>query len=235
MDHSRDQARPATLVRRTQTTTRVSIKELVKPEVIPPVGVEVKHIIPPVDTPPAIITPGKKMLQPVLDLLRNMSQMHVLARSHRTLDLQILPKEEIKPLQGLNQQEIDTQPDRPTPVAVTPKQTAVRVAGDVAYLEDLAVDLHRVGVFLMILRQRPDTMRTQKLILIEHPLQNLDQPLLIDQRQQNPIAFTPLPDTVHRPLRNITLIRHEPLYPLLERWQPVDQLRFQRQRRVERN
>lgn len=181
MDHLGNQSSPAALVRSTETTTSVSIKELMEPQVILPMLVKVKEIRSGISSPTPFIVSGKQMLQPVLNLFRDVAQMHIIARARRALDLERIAVEHVKPEQGLDQQEIDTEPDWAPPVAVPPKESTVRVARYVAHREHLAIDFHGVRVFFVVLGHRPDAVIGKELGFVKHPLENFDQSVFANE------------------------------------------------------
>src|SRR5687767_11043943 len=131
VNHAGNEPRPATLVRGAQAAARVAVKELVEPEVVLPVLIIVEQVVAAVAAPAPIRVARKHVLQAVLDLLRYLAQVHVVAAASRALHLELGPVKEVEPLERLDEQKVDAQPDGASPVAVAAKETAVRVARDI--------------------------------------------------------------------------------------------------------
>lgn len=211
VDESCNQTGPATLVSCPQATARIAVKELVVPQVVFPERVEVERVITAIDASATVIASSKKMLQAVLKFFSDMTQVHVVTRSNRAFNLKALSKKEVVSLQRLDEEEVDTDPDRATPVAVASKQPTVRIARNVAYLELLSVYLHGERVVFVVLGQRPDTVGTEELIFIQHAFQKLFQSVLADNGQEDTVTFSTLADTVHVAFHDISFVLHEPL------------------------
>lgn len=88
MDHLCDQASPSALMARAEAPASVGIKKLIEPDIIFPVLIEVEQVFTVIDCSSPIISSDEKVLQPMLDFLRNMTQMHVFPRSSGTFYLQ---------------------------------------------------------------------------------------------------------------------------------------------------
>src|SRR6185436_8990151 len=86
----------------------------------------------------------------------------------------------------LDQQEVDGEPDRPTPIRISTELPRVHVARNVRdlVLEVTAVRAEDVRAILVHARQRPDAMRRQELALVEQVTQRALQPLSAGQRQE---------------------------------------------------
>lgn len=151
MNHPSNEPGPPTLVRGAQSPTIIAVKELVEPEIVLPVLVKVQQVATPVDATATIISASEQVLQPMLDLLRYATQMHLVTGTHRAFYLQALPEEEIEALERLHEEEVDAQPDRPSPVTVAAEQPAVRVSRYVPDAEGLAVDVHGIGMVFVVL------------------------------------------------------------------------------------
>src|SRR5439155_3808622 len=96
-----------------------------------------------------------------------------------TLDLEIVAVIKIERCQRANQQHVHRHPDWATPIRIPAKHTGVRFSWKVIHSVFLPVDVENVGMVSMESRQRPDTIRTEKFILIEHARQYPPQPILI--------------------------------------------------------
>lgn len=153
MNHSGDESGPSTLVSGTKSTASISVKELMEPHVVLPMLVEIETVITVVDTSSSIVSSSEKMLKAMLDLLRDLAQVHIVTTSSGTLDLELGSVEEEETLQRLDQQEVDTEPDRSSPVAVATKEASVRVTRDIPNTEILTIDFHGEWILLVIFGQ----------------------------------------------------------------------------------
>lgn len=79
VDNLGDETGPAALVGSSETTTGIAVEELVEPEVVLPVLVEVKQVGLCVDGAAALVVAGEEVLHSVLKLLGDLAQMHVVA------------------------------------------------------------------------------------------------------------------------------------------------------------
>jgi hypothetical protein len=149
MNQSSNETGPSSLVSSTETPTGVAVKELVEPKVVFPVLIIVEAIISCVDAAPSVVIAGKEMLQSMLEFFRDLTQMHFDATASRAFNLEIGSVEEIESLERLNQQKVDAEPDRSSPVAVAAKQSSVRVSRNVANFELLTLDFHGVGILFV--------------------------------------------------------------------------------------
>lgn len=203
MNHSGNEASPASLVTRAQASPVVAVKEFVEPEEVLPVFIEIQHIVTGVDASSAIIGSRKQMLQTVLNLFRHLTEMHVVTASRRALNLELGSVEEIEALERFYQEEVDTQPDGTSPVTVATKEATVRVAGNVADLEHLAIDVHGKGMVLVELGQGADSVVAKEFIFVQHTLQDLFQTILADYGEQNSVALSSLFDARHVSLGDV--------------------------------
>lgn len=90
------------------------------------------------------------MLKTVLDFFCHVSEVHEITGAGGTFNLKLVSIVQVEPLEGFDEKEVDSEPDRAPPIAVTTKKTTVGVARDVADLEALAVHIHRVRVVLVV-------------------------------------------------------------------------------------
>ena len=98
MNHLRNQSGPAALMCRSQATAGITIEELVVPHVVFPVRVKVQHFVAVVDGSSTVITTSKQMLKTMLNLLCDVTEMHVVTRPSRALYLQIVAIVEMESL-----------------------------------------------------------------------------------------------------------------------------------------
>lgn len=78
-------------------------------------------------------------------------------------------------------------------------------------------------------------MVAEELVLVKHALEDLLQPILANDREQDSIALSTLADTGHISLSQITAVLDEPVNALLEGWKLVDELRLECDGRIQRN
>lgn len=149
MNQPSNETGPSGLVSSAETPTGVAVKELVEPKVVFPVLVVVEAIISSVDAAPSVVITGKEVLQSMLEFFRDFTQMHFDATASRAFDLELGPVEEVESLERFNQQKVDAEPDRSSPVTVAAEQSSVRVSGNVANFELLTLDFHGVGILLV--------------------------------------------------------------------------------------
>lgn len=235
MDHASNQPGPSTLMGGTKTSSSVAIKELMVPEVVLPMLIKVKAVVASIYATSAIILSGKQVLQPVLDLFRNLAEMHIITAASRAFHLKFMAVEEEESLQRFNEEKVDTKPDWASPVAVSTKQTTVGIPRNIANLERLAVHIHGEGIFLVELGQRSDSVVAEEFVLVKHALENLFEPVLANNRQQDSVSLASLLNTCHVPLGKVTTMLHEPFDSFLERWKSVDELGFKSRRGIQRN
>lgn len=125
--------------------------------------------------------------------------------------------------------------NRTPPIRVPSKHTRLTLPGPIIHLMPLPIHIHPPRLILMLLRKRPNPMLTQKLILIQHLLQYLHQPLLTRQRQQKPLPLPPRLHIRHIPLAHPRPVVDEPLHSLFEAWETVDGRGFEGEGGVERD
>lgn len=77
MDDLGDETSPTALVGSSETAAGIAVKEFVEPEVVLPVLIKVEQIGVRVDGTAALVIAGEEMLHPVLKLLGDLAQMHV--------------------------------------------------------------------------------------------------------------------------------------------------------------
>lgn len=198
-----------------------------EPEVVLPVIVEVEEIGAGVDGAAAFVVSREQMLQSVLDFLRHVPQMHVLARAGGTFDLQRVAVEHVEAQEGLDKQEVYAKPHGTAPVAVAAEKGAVRFTGYVADFEGLAVDIHGIGVFFVVFRHRPDAVLGKEFCLVQHTFQNLFEPLSADEGEEESVVFAAVLHAGDVTLDYILLVLDEPVQSLSEGWELVDKIGFE--------
>jgi len=86
--HLCDQSCPTGLMRSTEASSVVTVEELIEPDVITPVGVVVEHINSSIAGAAPVIVARKDMLEAVLELFRNLAEVHVIAGALGALNLE---------------------------------------------------------------------------------------------------------------------------------------------------
>ena len=131
-DGPRNKSCPTALVRRTKTATVVAVEELVEQDIVPEVRVSVQLWVTAVARPAAFHVSAEDVDQTVLDLIGRAGKRHVVATASRALYckcIAVVLMETLKTTVSVallqhspfNQQEIDSNPDRATPVGVSTK------------------------------------------------------------------------------------------------------------------
>lgn len=151
VDHLGHQTRPAALVGGPEPTARVAVEELKEPQVVSPVRIKVERVVARVDRTTTFVVTHHEMLQTMLDLFRDVAQVHVLTRAGRALDLETGAVEHVEPEQRLDKQKVHRHPDGATPIGVSTKEAGIRVTRNVADTKLLTIDIHAVGVIFVIL------------------------------------------------------------------------------------
>ena len=150
--------------------------------------------------------------QPVGEVVGNLTERQLAAGTRRVLDPQVITEEPAEPAQRLDQQEIDREPDRTTPVRVAAEYLGHRLAGLVPDAELGATQLHRERLGQMRLGERAQPVRGEELLLVEHAYQNPRQPLPADHGEQ-PLLLPTLDPARADHLGVLRLVREEPAQP----------------------
>lgn len=74
-----------------------------EPDIIPEVWVAIQLWVPAVRGTPALRVTTEDMDDPVLDLFRNLNEVHVIPTASGALDLQVIAVVLVEPLQALDQ------------------------------------------------------------------------------------------------------------------------------------
>lgn len=82
-----------------QSTSCIAVEELVEPQIILPMRIEIHHVIAIVDSSATVVVPRHEMLKTVLNLFGNVAQMHKIAGASRTFDLEVGPIKHVESLQ----------------------------------------------------------------------------------------------------------------------------------------
>src|SRR6266567_8627154 len=106
-------AGPSRLVARAQPRPVVSVEVLVEQEVIAPVGIGLELLGPTVDGPPTALIAKEQAAQPVRDLLGNLEEVHLVARTGRAFNLEAVAVVQIEAQERPDEHDVDRHPDRP--------------------------------------------------------------------------------------------------------------------------
>jgi len=87
------------------------MEELMEPKVVTPVRVEVKFVVTSIAGTTPVVSTSKDVLEAVLELLSNVTKMHVIPRARGTFYFEGLSVEHVKAQERFNKEEIDTKPD----------------------------------------------------------------------------------------------------------------------------
>ena len=145
---------------------------------------------PAIHRPAAISATLEHGRQAPRQLLRHLEERHVLTRSGRALHLVVVAIERVQVDQRPDDQDVDRHPDRAAPVGVAAEHAGVRLGGQVLDREVLVGDPEPERVVQVIARERPDPVRAQELLFVEHVAQHARQLFLVQDRQQ-PAALLP--------------------------------------------
>src|SRR5262249_23129457 len=94
----------------------------------------------------------------------------------------------VKLLQRLDDEKIDWKPDRTAPVRVATEQAGARFARLVLDFIGGAVELEPVRVLEVVAADRPDAIRAEELVRVQHPLEQALHPMSAHKRQQAPFT-----------------------------------------------
>src|SRR5215471_7227095 len=126
-----DDAGPAGLVAGTEARSVVAVEVLVEEYVGAPQRIFLEHLNPAVDGTPAAGVPEKNAAQPPCELLCDLIEGHLLARSRRALDREVVAVVPVVLVQRANDQSVDRHPDRTSPVRVAAEHPRVRFGGQI--------------------------------------------------------------------------------------------------------
>ncbi len=137
-------------------------------------------------------------------------------------------------LQRLDEQIVHREPDRPAPVRIASEQTGARFTRFIVHAVLAAARVQHVGLVLMDPGKRPDAMRRQKLLFVQHELQNLAQLIAIHNRHQPTLAGAGRIHARHV-CGEVRAILDEPVHAPLEARELIDQAGLQGLHREQRN
>ena len=158
----------------------VAVEIFMKGDEIAPVGIGLKFLRCAEDRPAFIRPAQKDPHQPPGDFARNLPQISHPAGTRRALHLVAIAQIEMKFLQGLDEQEIDREPDRSTPVRVAAEEAGGGLGRLVVYSVVAPVDRERIRVSEMMAGEGANAVRGKELLFVQHVAQHSTQPVWID-------------------------------------------------------
>src|SRR5215475_10554416 len=160
--------------------TRIGMEVLVEEDVVPPV-----LIAPPavkaMSRAASVLVADEQARQPSRELLADLEEIQLAARSDRTLDFEVVAQVSILVDQGADEHELHRHPDRAAPVGVPSEHPAVRIARDVTDPVLLSAHVEDIGVLGVITRQRANPVGAQELVLVEHVAEYPAELVRVDQ------------------------------------------------------
>ena len=115
--------------------------------------------------------------------LGDLEQVHLVARAGRALDLEPVAVVAVELDQPAEDHDVHREPDRAAPVGVAAEHPGVRLGGQVVDAVLLPVPVEHARLLEVAARDRPDPVRAEELVLVEHHREDPPQPLLVDERQ----------------------------------------------------
>src|SRR6267142_1940803 len=98
----------------------VGVEVLVEQNVILPVRILLELLGSTIDGALAALIAEKNARQSLGNFFGNLEQGHVFPRAGGTLDLEVVPVEQVKVQQSADQEYVHRHPDRPAPVGIAP-------------------------------------------------------------------------------------------------------------------
>src|SRR5438034_2997057 len=133
-------------MRGAEAAAGLAMKILVEQHVIAEMRVLLQYRHVAEDRPAAVGPTQENPAQAPRQLSRDLAEMRQRPGSHRAFDLEIVAVIGMKPLQRLDDQEVDRHPDWSAPIRVAAEHARIRVSRDVADAEPVAGALKCVGI-----------------------------------------------------------------------------------------
>ena len=187
MDQLGDHPGPAGLVTGAEPFARVAVEILVELDEVAPVWVGIETFAVAVHRAPTLRVARKEADEPSREFHRHLPQRHLLARTRRAFDLEVLAQIVVVLLQRFDQQEVQRKPHRTAPVGIAAEQRAGRLGGRVVERKRLAVQVERERMVGVELGHRSHAMRTQHGGGVEHRHQDARELVGVDDRQAHPV------------------------------------------------
>jgi hypothetical protein len=138
-----------------QSTSVVTVKVLVEQNTITEVRIFLELGVIGHGRAHSVLVTKKEPDQPPAELVRDLEYRHHVPRTSRTLDLEVIPVVVVETLERLDEEVVDREPYRASPVGVSAEQIGRRLSGSIGNGVGLLVALERERVILVVLRQRP--------------------------------------------------------------------------------
>src|SRR5262245_12211767 len=129
-------------------------------------------------------------------------------------------------LEGLDQQEVDRKPDRPSPVRVAAKETGPGLRRLVVHTILVSADAEHVRLLFVNARYGSDAERRQELALVQHDAKDSSQLIAVNDRQQAAVAIAVRPHAGNSG-GQVRAVFDEPVQPAPESFVPLERLRFE--------
>src|SRR5437879_13798656 len=126
-------------MRRAEALAVVAVEELVEGRMVLPLWVVVEPVDAPVDGTASVLIGQEDADQPARQLARHLPQVHLVSRTGGVLDGELVAEVVMEPLERLDHQVVEREPDWAAPVRVAAEQPRVRVARLVVDFETLAL------------------------------------------------------------------------------------------------
>jgi hypothetical protein len=89
----------------------VCVEELVEPKIFAPIGIEIELIATSIACSSPVIAAGEDMLKTVLELLGDMTKVHIFSRTLGAFNSEGVTIEHIEAQEGLDKQEVHAEPN----------------------------------------------------------------------------------------------------------------------------
>src|SRR5215475_643307 len=97
-----------------------------KEKVIPKMRISLKQFVVAKDRPPAVLAAQQNSLQAVAELRCDFVDGHIAAGSGRAFDFEVITVVVMKFLQGFDDQEVQREPNGPSPIRIAPEKARRR-------------------------------------------------------------------------------------------------------------
>lgn len=114
---------------RSDSGADVSMEVFVKQNVITPIRIVLKFIVSSEYRPLAILIAQENFREPLRQLCRNFPQVHHVAGSSGAFDFEVRSQVVMELLERFNDQIVDREPDRTSPVRISAEQPVLDSAG----------------------------------------------------------------------------------------------------------
>src|SRR5215831_8717248 len=180
-----DKRRPARLMAGAKPSSGIAVEILVKLDVVAPMRISLPRLVCAIDRPTTTLLAQEDVRQARREVLRDLPERALHARAGGTLDEKLVAVVVMEPLQRLNEQKVDGKPDGAAPVRVPTKQPGARLARFIVDGVFTTIHLDHIRMLSMKTAHAADAMLAEKLLGIEHTLQQALHAVAAYQRQQS--------------------------------------------------